>query len=93
MTRPPESIPPDRVPSEPLDSSVSLPGSPYDPAYLGAQLSQQPAYAATLLAALTPEQRVMQALAQAAWLTAHGYPVTHAEILARFDDLEQQWAA
>jgi hypothetical protein len=93
MSRPPESQSPDPVRPEPPDTSVPLPGSPYDPAYLALHLSQHPAYAVTLLAALTPEQRVMQALAQAAWLAASGDAASMDDILAHFDDLEQRWAA
>jgi hypothetical protein len=59
------------------------PAAPSDPPITPETLALMPtdeAHAA--VAALAPTQRVIQAIAQAAWLADFGYPVDHAEILA-----------
>jgi hypothetical protein len=57
-------------------------GAPYDPEILALM---QSAEAQQRIAALSPDQRAMQATAQAAWLAGFGYPVTPADILAMWD--------
>jgi hypothetical protein len=64
------------------------PGAPppctcvYDPEMLADLLAIHPKFAYELIGRLTERQRVTQALAQAAWLTAYGLPTTLDEVLA-----------
>jgi hypothetical protein len=56
--------------------------APYDPeilALLDTTTAQE------LIAALSPDQRAVQATAQAAWLAGFGYPVAVADILGTWD--------
>lgn len=74
----------------PADPDEPLPAAPIEPERL-ALLEPQEARAA--IAALTPAQRVAQAVAQAAWLSAYGYPVDFTELLAAWEaDGERQAA-
>lgn len=61
-------------------------GTVYEPEPLALA---DPAEATLLIAALTPAQRVQQAVAQAAWLNSFGYPITAHEILAMWEGWEE----
>jgi hypothetical protein len=52
----------------------------------------EPDEAQAAVAALSPAQRARQAVAQAAWLAAFGYPVGHAEILASWEAVGERQA-
>jgi hypothetical protein len=55
------------------------PAAPIEPEVLALM---EPDEAKRLIANLTPTQRVLQAIAQAAWLASFGYPVGFEELLA-----------
>ena len=85
------TLPPERLKAaytelgyDPCPDSLAtpLPAAPIEPLTLG---RAEPDEARQMVAALSPSQRVAQAVAQAAWLTRYGYPVTAEEILAVFE--------
>lgn len=53
----------------------------------------EPDEARRLIAALSPAQRVRQAVAQAAWLNGYGYPVAFEELLAAWEADAERAAA
>lgn len=58
------------------------PAAPIEPETLALA---EPDEARRLIAALSPTQRVRQAVAQAAWLNGYGYPVDYEELLTAWE--------
>jgi hypothetical protein len=72
-------------PWSPTPAIPRMCGAVYEPEQLADLLCTNPALAAIELAALSPRQQIMQAVAQAAWLTAHGLPTSFEAILATWE--------
>ena len=77
----------------PLEGAATRCASVYAPEALADLLVEQPAQAHALLRQLSAPQRVTQALAYAAWLDQHGMPVSLADVLTSWADLEVPRAA
>ena len=77
----------------PLEGAATPCASVYAPEALADLLVEQPAQAHALLRQLSAPQRVTQALTYAAWLDQHGMPVSLADVLASWADLEVPRAA
>ena len=72
-------------PPAPQDGAALSCASVYEPSLLADLLVEQPQQAQALLDQLSPRQRVMQAVAYAAWLAAHGMPVALDSVLAGWE--------
>ena len=68
--------------ARPTPDDDPLPASVIEPETLALMV---PDDARAAVAALSPTQRVQQAVAQAAWLATFGYDVDHAELLAAWE--------
>ena len=79
-------------PTAPPDGAALSCASVYEPAVLADLLVDQPMQAQTLLDQLTPPQRVMQAVAYAAWMADHGMTVGLDAVLAGWEVAPQQRA-
>lgn len=76
--------------AHPGEQDDPLPASVIEPEQLALA---EPEESRRLIAALTPEQRVRQAVAQAAWLAGFGYEVSFEEILASWEPGDERRAA
>jgi len=76
------------APPAPRDGADAPCASVYEPEVLADLLVAHPRLAHALLQALTPSQRVTQAVTYAAWLADHGLPVQIADVLASWESQE-----
>ena len=77
-------IPPHILAASPLDADAIVP-TLYDPEQFAMLYHTDKDRALALLAALTEQQRVRQALAYAAWLAYHGLEIDLATVLAAWE--------
>lgn len=80
----PELRAPHRYRYQPAETVVCA--SVYEPEALGGLLIDAPGLAHALLDALSPAQRTTMAVAYAAWLSAHGMPVSVPEVIASWEE-------
>lgn len=80
---------PPPAPTTPHAGADAPCASVYEPELLADLLVEQPRLAHELLRALSPNQRVAQAVAYANWLGTHGMPVTLDDVLASWQEVKR----